>query len=130
MYKVLVSACLLGERVRYDGGQKLLPLLRNGWGEHLTFIPICPEVEAGLSTPREPIDLFLEEDGAGKIRALGKTTGSDFAPRLGAWCAQHLTELEKAIPDGFILKSRSPSCATKLWLQPTAGAAAPVPQLS
>jgi len=52
-----VSACLLGERVRYDGGHKLDRLLIDALGEDVTFVPVCPEVECGLGVPREAMHL-------------------------------------------------------------------------
>ena len=53
MEKILVSACLLGERVRYHGGDARIehPILQR-WSEEGRLVPICPEVAGGLSTPR------------------------------------------------------------------------------
>jgi len=51
--KVGVSACLLGEKVRYDGGHKHDRYITDTLGRFFTFVPVCPEVESGMPTPRE-----------------------------------------------------------------------------
>src|SRR6185369_16548019 len=55
-----VSACLLGEPVRFDGGHKRDPFLVETFGPHVEWVPMCPEVEAGLGTPRETMRLILK----------------------------------------------------------------------
>ena len=50
--KVGISTCLLGERVRYDGGHKLDPFLSETLGQYMEYVPVCPEVECGLPVPR------------------------------------------------------------------------------
>ncbi len=61
-FKIGVSACLLGERVRYDGGHKLDRLLIDALGEDVTYVPVCPEVECGLGVPREAMRLEGDPD--------------------------------------------------------------------
>src|SRR5438874_2346955 len=63
-----ISACLLGQAVRYDGGHKRDPFLAETLGRFVEWVPVCPEVELGLGVPREPIRL----------------EGDPAAPRLGA----------------------------------------------
>jgi len=98
----LVSACLLGQNCRYDGknkkNERLLKLLKD-----FEVIPICPEVEGGLPTPREPAT--REGD-----RVITNFTRRDVTPffRVGA-----LKALNKARRFGVkkaFLKSKSPSC--------------------
>ena len=48
-----VSACLLGQNVRYDGGHKLDQYLTDTLGQYVEYVPVCPEVECGLGVPRE-----------------------------------------------------------------------------
>jgi uncharacterized protein YbbK (DUF523 family) len=48
-----ISSCLLGEKVRFDGGHKLNRFLALTLGEYVDYVPVCPEVEVGLPTPRE-----------------------------------------------------------------------------
>jgi len=57
-----VSACLLGERVRYDGGHKRDTFLTETLGPFVDWVPVCPEVEIGLGTPRDAIRLVGHED--------------------------------------------------------------------
>ena len=59
--KIGVSSCLLGEQVRFDGGHKRSDFLVDTLGGFVEFVPVCPEMEIGLGTPREPIR--LTEDG-------------------------------------------------------------------
>src|SRR5437899_12581409 len=55
--RVGISQCLLGDNVRYDGGHKRDSVLIETLGRHVEWIPVCPEVEVGLGTPREPMRL-------------------------------------------------------------------------
>lgn len=67
MEKVLVSACLLGKRVRYDGGAKTLSSeILAQWQAEGRVVPVCPEVDAGLPTPRAPAEI-IAGDGAGVL---------------------------------------------------------------
>jgi uncharacterized protein YbbK (DUF523 family)/uncharacterized protein YbgA (DUF1722 family) len=102
-----ISACLLGERVRYDGGHKRDPFLTDVLGKHVEWVPVCPEVEVGLGIPRPPIDLVRV--GA-EIRLVVGATGEDITETMrayAAWRAKGLASLEL---DGYVLKSKSPSC--------------------
>lgn len=105
--RVGISACLLGERVRYDGGHKRHRFLTDVLGKHVEWVPVCPEVELGLGVPRPPID-FVETNGATRLVMSG--TGEDLTDRMrayAAWRAKGLASLEL---DGYVLKSKSPSC--------------------
>ena len=102
MEKVLVSACLLGVNCRYDGGNKLNKELLNKLKGY-EVIPICPETEGGLPTPREP----ATREGNKVITNFTKRDVTPFF-KLGA-----LKALEKAKAMGVkraFLKSKSPSC--------------------
>ena len=55
--RIGVSACLLGEKVRYDGGHKRDIYLVETFGRYVEWVPVCPEVELGLGTPRETLRL-------------------------------------------------------------------------
>ena len=61
--RVGVSACLLGEPVRYDGRHKRDAWLVEEFGLAVEWVPVCPEMEAGFGTPREPMELVATEDG-------------------------------------------------------------------
>jgi uncharacterized protein YbbK (DUF523 family)/uncharacterized protein YbgA (DUF1722 family) len=105
--RVGVSACLLGERVRYDGGHKRDAFLVEVLGKHVEWVPVCPEVELGLGVPRPPIDL-VEADGT--TRLLVTTTGEDLTDRMQAYAPWRAKGLASLALDGYVLKSRSPSC--------------------
>ena len=68
-----ISACLLGDEVRFDGGHKRDPFLTDILSPHVCWIRVCPEVEVGMGTPRETLRLERREDGA--IRMLTTRTG-------------------------------------------------------
>lgn len=99
-----ISLCLLGERVRYDGGHKLSRVCTELLGRHFDYRPFCPEVAAGLGVPRPPIHLVASDRG---LRALG-VGGRDFTRALLDY-ADSVTEQVRQL-SGFILMERSPSC--------------------
>jgi uncharacterized protein YbbK (DUF523 family) len=106
--RVGVSSCLLGERVRYDGGDKRHDWLVEVAGPQVEWVRVCPEVEAGLGTPREPMD--LERDEAGRIVLRTKHTRRDLTAQLGIYAIRRVAELEAEGLSGYVLKSGSPSC--------------------
>ena len=68
--RVGISSCLLGERVRFDGGHKRDAFLTGVFGRFVEWVPVCPEVECGLGTPRESMRLVrLADDRVGRERA-------------------------------------------------------------
>lgn len=101
--RVLVSRCLLGHAVRYDGRDKRLPAL-TAWIGRWAVIGLCPELEAGLGVPRPPMDLVGPEEAPRPMeRASGRDLSSLMAPVLAR--VHGLGPL-----DGAVLKARSPSC--------------------
>jgi len=115
MIKVLVSACLLGERVRYHGGDAPCPSdILDRWKLEGRLVSVCPEVAGGLPVPRPPAEI-AGGDGSAVLKQeayVGDSTGVDVsAPFLqGA----HAT-LEAAVASGArlaVLKDGSPSCAS------------------
>ncbi len=102
-----VSACLLGEHVRYDGGYKLDRTIIDTLGAHFTFMPVCPEVGCGLPVPREA--MRLEGDPAAP-RLMTFQTRIDRTKQLLAFCPATIRTLEERGCCGFIFKERSPSC--------------------
>lgn len=74
-----VSSCLLGENVRYDGGHRLDHYLRDTLGQFVKWAPACPEVECGLSVPREAMRLIGDP---GFPRLVTRFTGSIFIERV------------------------------------------------
>jgi uncharacterized protein YbbK (DUF523 family) len=106
--KLAISACLLGGKVRYDGGHRLDPFLRDTLGRFVEYVPVCPEVECGLDTPREAMHLV---DDPSNPRLVTIKTGVDHTDRMHEWGMRRLDELAREDLSGYIFKSRSPSCA-------------------
>ena len=104
-----ISACLLGQPVRYDGGDKRDAWLTGVLGRTVRYVPVCPEVEAGFGVPREPIRLERADDGTTRIRHV--ESRDDVTARLAAWARERLAQLEEL--DGYVLKAGSPSCGRK-----------------
>ncbi len=102
-----VSACLLGQRVRFDGQHKQNLFLTKTLGQFVEYVPVCPEVECGLPTPREAMRLT---GVPGEIRLLTQKTRQDFTGRMNQWAIHRLRDLKKEQLCGFVFKSKSPSC--------------------
>jgi uncharacterized protein YbgA (DUF1722 family)/uncharacterized protein YbbK (DUF523 family) len=105
--RILVSACLLGEKVRYDGGHKRDPYLVGTLGKFVEWLPVCPEVECGLPVPREAMRLSGDPDAPALV---GKASGVDHTARMRAFIARKLRDLEGAGLCGYVCKGGSPSC--------------------
>jgi uncharacterized protein YbbK (DUF523 family) len=101
-----ISACLLGETVRYDGGHKLDRFLTDTLGHYVQYVPVCPEVESGLGVPREPMHLEGNPDSP---RLITSTTKRDMTETMVRWAKRRVAEMEEEDLCGFIFKSDSPS---------------------
>ncbi|MBI5585808.1 MAG: DUF523 and DUF1722 domain-containing protein [Deltaproteobacteria bacterium] len=104
--KIGISSCLLGNKVRYDGGHKRDPFITATLGRYLDFVPVCPEAETGLGIPREAMRLVGDPD---RPRLMTVRTGIDQTERMARWAEIRLPELEQEDLCGFIFKSDSPS---------------------
>ena len=100
--KVLVSACLLGKKCRYDGRNKLNPQLVEKL-KNCEVIPICPEVEGGLPTPREPATRKGD-------KVITNFTQRDVTPFFKAGALKAVQKAKKYRIKRAFLKSKSPSC--------------------
>jgi len=105
--RIGISACLLGQEVRYDGGHKRDAFLTEVLGFYVEWVPVCPEVELGLGTPRPPIRL---ERHGGEIRLVMPSTGRDYTDAMRSFAERRAAELARFDLDGYILKKDSPSC--------------------
>jgi uncharacterized protein YbbK (DUF523 family) len=105
--RVGISACLLGEEVRWNGGHKRAQFLFDAFGPSVQWVPVCPEVEAGFGTPREPMRLSRVD---GTIRLVTVTSARDQTPRMEDLIRRRVPELRRDGLSGYILKSNSPSC--------------------
>lgn len=102
--RVCVSACLLGERCKYNGGSNLVEgLAERLAAEGVEVVPVCPEVAGGLPVPREPAELYR-----GRVVT---ATGEDVTAAFAQGVERCLAMLEAAGGvDAAILQPRSPSC--------------------
>jgi uncharacterized protein YbgA (DUF1722 family)/uncharacterized protein YbbK (DUF523 family) len=101
-----VSSCLLGEKVRYDGGHKHDRFITDTLGRFFRFVPVCPEVGCGLPIPREA--MRLEGDPAAPRLVTGRTR-IDLTEQMLDYCRNEVLELEREDLCGFIFKKDSPS---------------------
>src|SRR5690242_19296936 len=102
-----VSACLLGESVRYDGGHKRDRFLTETLAPYVEWVPVCPEVELGLGVPRDTLRLVGE---AAAPRLVVEHTGEDLTARMARFAHRRLEALAALELDGYVLKRASPSC--------------------
>ena len=105
--RVGISQCLLGDNVRYDGGHKRDSVLIEALGRYVEWVPVCPEVEIGLGTPREPMRLVGDLHAP---RLITTNTGVDHTDAMTRFAQQRVRELEALNLSGFVFKSASPSC--------------------
>jgi uncharacterized protein YbgA (DUF1722 family)/uncharacterized protein YbbK (DUF523 family) len=105
--RVGISACLLGEPVRFDGGHKRDAFLVETLGRFVEWVPVCPEVESGLTAPREAMRLVSAEDG---VRLLTVKSLEDKTDSARRFAARRLEELSREELCGFVLKKDSPTC--------------------
>jgi uncharacterized protein YbgA (DUF1722 family)/uncharacterized protein YbbK (DUF523 family) len=105
--RVGISQCLLGDEVRYDGGHKRDVFLTDVLAPFVEWMPVCPEVEAGLGTPREAMRLAGDGDAPRLLTIRSKV---DHTATLQAFSQRRVKELRECDLDGYIFKKNSPSC--------------------
>jgi len=113
-----VSSCLLGEKVRYDGGDKKDGFVTGVLGRHFTWVSVCPEMEIGLGTPRETLRLVGDP---GAPRLVEPRTGADRTEQMNAYARRRARDLARAGLSGYVLKRASPSCGMERVRVYTAG---------
>lgn len=119
--RIGVSACLLGEEVRYNGGHKRDPFLTDMLGQYVEWVPVCPEVEIGLGTPRPAMRLVRI---GGDTRMVTPETGADHTEAMRSYSERRVGELLGERLAGYILKKDSPSCGMeRVKLYPAEGGA-------
>lgn len=105
-----ISRCLLGDEVRFDGGHKRDHFLTVVLGRYVEWVPICPEVEAGLGTPREPMRLVGDSQHP---RLMTITSKHDHTETMNTMIEERLESLNKLGLSGFVFKKGSPSCGVE-----------------
>ncbi|HOH47535.1 MAG TPA: DUF523 and DUF1722 domain-containing protein [Candidatus Cloacimonadota bacterium] len=117
-----ISTCLLGHKVRYDGGHKYDSWLVETLGQFVDYFPVCPEVECGLPVPREAMRLVGKAEDP---LLLTIKSGIDHTPRMKAWSARKIEELAGKNLCAYVFKSKSPSSGMeRVKVYPAAGGAA------
>jgi uncharacterized protein YbgA (DUF1722 family)/uncharacterized protein YbbK (DUF523 family) len=101
-----ISACLLGQNVRWNGGHALDRFLAHTLGKYVEYIPVCPEVGCGFGIPRDTFRLVGDPQ---RPRLVVTRSGADHTERMEDWARRRVAELEKERLCGFIFKSDSPS---------------------
>lgn len=115
---IVISACLLGEKVRYDGEAKLVqdPVIQY-WQDHKLLIPICPEVSGGLPVPRPPAEIRPLSDSDGnndnKIRVIN-IDNIDVTNEFELGAGLTLQKCRDNNIQMAILTDGSPSCGSQL----------------
>jgi uncharacterized protein YbgA (DUF1722 family)/uncharacterized protein YbbK (DUF523 family) len=102
-----ISACLLGERVRFDAGHKRDPFLVDTLGPFVEWVPVCPEVESGMAAPRESMRLV---QAGGQLRLLTNKSGHDHTDTMRQFARRRVDVLADEDLCGFVLKKDSPTC--------------------
>ncbi|MBW8873335.1 MAG: DUF1722 domain-containing protein [Acidobacteria bacterium] len=119
--RIGISACLLGQEVRYNGGHKRDDFLVDTFGPFVEWVPVCPEVELGMGTPRPAIR--LERIGGG-VRLRMPSTGADLTDVMRNFSRGRVEALATLSLDGYVLKKDSPSCGLeRVKVYPPAGGA-------
>ncbi|HEX9020634.1 MAG TPA: DUF523 domain-containing protein [Nitrospirota bacterium] len=108
--KLAISSCLLGNNVRYDGGNKRDNDILDAFVQIAEWVPVCPETESGMPVPREPMQLVGD---IVKPRLLAIETKIDVTDVLMRWTEERLDRLKEEGVCGFVFKARSPSCGVR-----------------
>ena len=93
--------------MRFDGGHKRDAFLTTILAPHVEFVPVCPEVEVGMGTPRETLRLVRH---GGSLRMITTRTGIDHTDAMNRWAATRIEQLRGEGLSGYVLKKDSPSC--------------------
>jgi len=105
--RIGISACLLGEKVRFDGGHKRDEFLASHFGRFVEWVPVCPEFEIGLGVPRESLRLVDQETG---VRLFAPRSEADHTDAMIRWAGERADLIARQGLCGFVFKRSSPSC--------------------
>jgi uncharacterized protein YbgA (DUF1722 family)/uncharacterized protein YbbK (DUF523 family) len=105
--KLGISSCLLGNKVRFDGGHKRDLFLTKGLGEYVEWVIVCPELESGMGIPRESVRLV---GNPAAPEMIAERSGKNWTAVMNEFAAQRTRQLSKLDLSGFVFKKNSPSC--------------------
>ncbi|MDA0148954.1 YbgA family protein [Vibrio sp. LaRot3] len=106
--KVGVSACVLGEKVRFDGGHKRSRFVHQELATHFDFLSICPEVESGMPVPRPTIRLISDKERVALVET--KDATKEHTQTMVNYAEQRVSGLAKQDLCGYIVCAKSPTC--------------------
>jgi len=102
-----ISACLIGQKVRYDGSHKQDHFLTQTFGRFVEWVAVCPEVESGMGVPRETVRLVGTPE---KARMIAERSGKDWTATMRRYAMVRTRELADLKLSGYVFKKDSPSC--------------------
>ncbi len=102
-----ISSCLLGNKVRHDGGHKRDLYITNTLGAYVEWVPVCPEFEVGMGIPRETVRLV---GSPANPRMIAERSGRDWTRQMQDFARMRIKRLKEMGISGYILKKNSPSC--------------------
>ena len=105
--RIGISSCLLGNKVRHDGGHRLEPFVTQTLGRHVEWVPVCPELEVGMGVPRETVRLVGSPSNP---KMIADKSGKDWTGKMQSYAVKRVRRLEEMNISGYILKKNSPSC--------------------
>jgi len=105
--RIGISACLLGQKVRHDGGHKRDLFVTEILSRFVEWVPVCPELEAGMGVPRETVRLMGNPSNP---RMVADRSGKDWSREMEVYSRKRLEKLSGMNLSGYILKKNSPSC--------------------
>jgi uncharacterized protein YbgA (DUF1722 family)/uncharacterized protein YbbK (DUF523 family) len=105
--RIGISSCLLGQAVRFDSGHKRDEFLTGTFGSFVEWVPVCPEMECGLGTPRESMRLVRVND---HVRLLTVRSARDLTDQMETYAQARVEQLDLEDLCGYVLKKDSPSC--------------------
>ncbi len=105
-----ISACLLGQKVRFDGGHKQNAFLSETFGAFVEWTLVCPEIEAGMGVPRETVRLV---GAPSDPRMIAERSGRDWTMAVKRFAAIRANELADLKLSGYVFKKNSPSCGVE-----------------
>jgi uncharacterized protein YbbK (DUF523 family) len=109
--RIGVSRCLLGDEVRYDGQHKRSQMVVDELAQRFELIGICPELEIGMSIPREPIQLVATNaDGLRSPLLQAPGSGRDWTDAMRAFSRERIELMKHQRLCGIVLQQKSPSC--------------------
>jgi len=108
--KILISSCILGNNVRYDGGNKLDSFVTLRLALYFNFVSVCPEVQMGMSVPREAVNLQLTKSG--DVKMIGSKSKTDYTASA-VNTSQDIIDHNVNEVCGAILQKKSPSCGVE-----------------